>query len=348
MDVQTDEDGVETYVSKISPVSLEDFTEYQSIKNTTTQLNDAINNEEEGVLAQLNAVNDQLNQISNILGDDYIQFVITPIPTRNYSVIFKNKQDLVIKYKFKSVGSAGQTGPGTVTWKMGNTILAEETIYQNTTEKNDPNYNEDYNVFDFSQYAHVGKNEITGVFDNQAGSPVKEITWTINAVELSLDIIDFNRTKLYDDSVSVKYRVTGLGEGDSASVFFQLEEEKEPSIISFSSLDTQKIFTVPRQPHGSHLLSIYAEATINGTKLSTDKQFLDIMFTEDGNTTPIIRWPYDESLVLEQYSSFDFDYSVYDPQNPTANVKRYAKIQYTDNNTQKEVVANESWTNTAN
>lgn len=347
VDIQTDASGTETRVSKIAPVSFADFTEYQDIKSTTDQLNETINHEQTGILTQLTAVNEQLERISDLIGEDYVRFTILPIPNTYYSVLFKNKQDLVIKYKFESVnGTTGPTGPGSVVWKMGNQILAqEERIRQNIMDKNNPDYNNDYNSFDFSKYAHVGENKITGIFTDSMGN-TKDVTWTITAVDLSLNIIDFQETELYNDKIEIHYSVQGLGEDTSASVYFQLDNAT-PTVINFSSQDQRKTFTVAKQSHGSHLLSVYAKAIVDGATLTTNTQLLDLMCVEAGNNTPVIRWPYDSTLELEQYNAYDFNYSVYDPQNTVANITRKAEITYVDNNTNTQEVLIQSWNNTA-
>jgi hypothetical protein len=347
VDIQTDDNGVETRVSKIIPLSFADFTEYQDIKSATDQLNETINHEQTGILTQLTAVNEQLERISDLIGEDYVRFTILPIPNTYYSVLFKNKQDLVIKYKFESVnGTTGPTGPGSVVWKMGNQVLAqEERIRQNTMDKNNPDYNNDYNSFDFSKYAHVGENKITGTFTDSMGN-TKDVTWTITAVDLSLNIIDFQETELYNDKIEIHYSVQGLGEDTSASVYFQLDNAT-PTVISFSSQDQRKTFTVAKQSHGSHLLSVYAKAIVDGATLTTDTQLLDLMCVEAGNNTPVIRWPYNSTLELEQYNAYDFSYSVYDPQNTVASITRKAEITYIDNNTNTQQVLIQSWSNTA-
>jgi hypothetical protein len=60
-------------------------------------------------------INAQVSAISNKLGDDFVTFVVKPLPSRSYSVLATNQDRFVIKYKFSSKTEHDDTGPGKVT-----------------------------------------------------------------------------------------------------------------------------------------------------------------------------------------------------------------------------------------
>ena len=74
------------------------------------------------------------------------------------------------------------------------------------------------------------------------------------------------------------------------------------------------------QSHGSHTVQIYLTAMVNGKEITSPSVNFDIMFAEDGNTTPIIR-AVPQTEVRQQYTIIPIEYSVYQSSAVTSNIE---------------------------
>ena len=160
---ETGEDGSTHRTSIIETKTLSDLEEYVVLNKTTTDLSNKINNETTGLEAlhtEINEMTTEIQEIWNELGTAVAKLTITPVTPTYNAVLFEQKNNLVVKYKFKSIASGNQTGPGRAVWKVnGVEVKTENNIRQN--EDSNP---EDFNIFDFSSYAILGINTIEGVF----------------------------------------------------------------------------------------------------------------------------------------------------------------------------------------
>lgn len=338
---ETGEDGSTHRTSIIETKTLSDLEEYVVLNRTTTDLSNKINNETTGLEAlhtEINEMTTEIQEIWNELGTAVAKLTITPVTPTYNAVLFEQKNNLVVKYKFKSIASGNQTGPGRAVWKVnGVEVKTENNIRQN--EDSNP---EDFNIFDFSSYAILGINTIEGVFTDSYEN-TKKIIWTINTIKLELVVDNFDKTAINDDVVAINYRVTGLEEQASAQVYFELDG-KPLYNMSFAQGDPTKTYWLAKQSHGAHLLKIYATTKLGVVNVSSNVIFLDVMFKEKDKDTPIIAWPYSEKeLSLEQYRRQDFEYSVYTPNNPISEITLKAKLTYVDLNDDQEKTTEEEW-----
>ena len=77
--------------------------------------------------------------------------------------------------------------------------------------------------------------------------------------------------------------------------------------------------TIPKQAHGNYPLEVYLTAEVNGTTITSDSLFYDIIFLDENNSAPLIR-AVPRAHKGQQYSTTIIDYSVYTPGELLSNV----------------------------
>ena len=236
-------------------------------------------------------------------GTGGVATVITLTRITDSAVTVLYGDSALIAYNFTSEYAAGggDTGDGTANWYVGSRLVATETIPQGA------------NSFDISKYLTSGSNDVKLTVRDDEGN-LKSIRWTVNAINMYVTST-FNDTQTYSEDATFRY--TPYGDVEKTVYFILDGEEFSKTIITSSG--RQQSITIPHQTHGAHSLKVYCTATINNKLITSNAIYFDIMFTDEGNTAPIIRCAYDGSDV-QQYSAKIFKYSVYTPGNLTSNV----------------------------
>lgn len=210
-------------------------------------------------------------------------------------VVIKNDK-AVIKYSFSSVDSSGDdTGEGTATWKVGNSIVATSIALQGE------------NSFDLTDYITVGTQKITLSITDSAGT-VSVKTWTVQVVDVRLES-SFNDQFTYPiGTVSFDYVPYGAVE---KVIHLKLDGQELDQITTTSS-GLPMSYSIPTQTHGSHLLEAYITASINGVAIETNHIFKDILWYDPDSDVPVIGCVY-QNITVKQYDSINISYVVYDP-----------------------------------
>lgn len=207
-----------------------------------------------------------------------------------------------IRFNFKSIDSAGDTtGNATASWKVGNTIVATSTVVQGE------------NSFDITEYLKVGTNNIRLSVTDSFGT-VSTKTWTVTVIEFKIES-NFDDTLFY--SGETIFRFTPYG-NIQKKIVFKLDDIEIASVETTVS-GRQMTQTIPVQKHGAHLLEIYMTSKINEQVVQSNSVFKDIIWIDAQNTTPVIGCSVKEFNV-KQYSSYNINYVVYDPENVPASI----------------------------
>lgn len=208
----------------------------------------------------------------------------------------------VINYNFTSVDNSGDdTGSATGVWYVGNTKVGTQTIIQGK------------NSFDVTQYLHSGDNTVKLQVTDSVGS-VGTKTWTINVVEFYLEST-FDDTLVYSGEVTFRYTPYG---NISKTINFTIDGKTLGSTTT-AVTGRQLTYAIPAQIHGAHLVEVSMTAEINGKQVTSNKIVKDIMWTTEGDTTPIISCA-TKTASAKQYSNVAINYTVYDPSSSTTTV----------------------------
>lgn len=162
---------------------------------------------------------------------------------------------------------------------------------------------------------------VTASYVEQLGSDGESITvrssadWAVEAVNLRINLDEkflpgntWETTPIYGSTI---FSYTPIGNLEKI-VYFKIDDN-DPEEIVTSLNGTAMSYTIPRQTHGVHTLSVWCAGYIGSDFVSTDPYVYALMFVESGNNSPIIRIK--SPSTIEQYSSADIYYNVFDPLN---------------------------------
>ncbi len=236
---------------------------------------------------------------SVVLRIAYVEGYTTPlVATVNESV--------VVKYDFSGEDSAGDTNlDGTASWKVGNRIVATETVETGERE------------FDLSEYVTVGDNKVVLTITHATGA-VATKAWTVKVVDVRLESA-FDDTKVNDANKPVTFTFTPYG-GVNKTIHFLLDgEEIGTKTSSAAAAGLSDSFSIPAQIHGTHLFEIYMTADINGKTVESNHIIKDIIWYDTNSKIPVIGCTQQE-FTVRQHEAININYTVYDPSTETPSI----------------------------
>lgn len=215
------------------------------------------------------------------------------------------KEPGVIEYNVESLQDGVETGDITVTWKVNNTVVLDEIIKQGN------------NTFSLDGRVAAGNNGITATFVDSIGTSYTA-RWSVDVVDMYITST-FNDTTTYSGNANISFTAYGIV---NKTIYILLNGEKVYE-TDIATSGIQSSYILPHQPHGAHAVEIYCKATMNnGREIESEHLHYDVMFVDEGNLTPIIRWPLSNDALV-QFKATTFEYSVYTPNSLTSEVKLY-------------------------
>lgn len=168
-------------------------------------------------------------------------------------------------------------------------------------------------TIDISPYLSEGSNKVkVKVTDEDDIYATK--TWTVNAVALSISAT-LDDTTVYTDGVIFRY--TPIGNNIEKLIHFVIDGTQIDTATVTAS-NRQQTQLIPAQSHGSHRFECYATATVDGVSVTSNRLIYDVIWAEEGVSTPIIACSFTGST--SQYSTVAIPYIVYNPASLTANI----------------------------
>lgn len=163
------------------------------------------------------------------------------------------------------------------------------------------------NTLDISGYIGEGANEVKltcmDIYSNS-----KSLSYTVNAINLKITST-FDDSQIYSGDISVRYIPYGAVE---KTIHFVVDGVDTTAIVSETG--KQQTQVIPAMYHGAHLLKIYATAMINDAEIKSNELLFDILYVEEGATTPMIASAYSVTSVT-QGELVNIPFMVYDPSN---------------------------------
>lgn len=145
-------------------------------------------------------------------------------------------------------------------------------------------------------------------------------SWTVTLVNLSLVINDFNYNDIKTKDVNINYTVKG---DLNKTLYWSVdggELQSKPNISVFEYSDN---LFIPKQPHGSHTVEIYAKGTKAGSDVEIETkphEVLDIMFVDPESDVPVIRAVADGEAKRQQYGLIPINFTVYQKGKDTVDI----------------------------
>lgn len=163
------------------------------------------------------------------------------------------------------------------------------------------------NTLDISEYVGEGSNEVKltcmDVYSNS-----KSLAYIVNLVSLRVTST-FDDSQVYSGDISVRYIVYGAVEK-----IMHFVVDGTDTTVTVSETGKQRTQVLPAMSHGTHLLKIYATATINGVEVKSNELLFDILCAVEGATTPMISSACNVTSVT-QGELINIPFVVYDPSN---------------------------------
>ena len=219
-----------------------------------------------------------------------------------------------LSYIFSGTDSSGDAIlEGVATWKVGNTVVATETIASGE------------NSFNVTDYISIGTQKVTLSITDDAGSLVTK-RWTVQKLDVRLESTFDDKLTYPVGSVSFNYTPYGAIAKD---VHFILNDEEIGSVntsVSGIPLD----YDLNGLTHGSHLLEAYITATINNNTIRSNKITKDIMCVDPSSSIPVIGCT-QQKFNAKQHDTTNIVYTVFDPstESPTVTLSEDGVVLHT-------------------
>jgi len=217
-----------------------------------------------------------------------------------YKTVAQNT-NCVLSGTWSSIEDTLSTGSGILTIKVGGVIKSMASIPQGAFSVNIKDY--------LSPGSNSVKLVITDIYNN-----TRSINFTVTVVALSVSS-SFDASIAYSGSITFPYIPTGAVE---KTMHFVLDGT-EVGTATVTESGRQQTYTIPAQEHGSHTWKVYFTATIDGSTVTSNELYYDIICLEENETDPIISSPF-RGTTAEQYIAFTIPYFVYNPASLTSSV----------------------------
>ncbi|MGL6024131.1 MAG: leucine-rich repeat protein [Cetobacterium sp.] len=211
-------------------------------------------------------------------------------------------------YEFSSIDptSGEQTGNGSAVYNVNNKIVQRNNIPQ------------DYSVeFDATNHLVIGSNSIK--------ISVTDVYGTNRVLEYSIDVISVELQSKFDSNEvqygDISYYLTPIGRIEK-TIFVSIDDG-EPIVVQNNTSGTEIQVKLPKQSHGNHFIKSYFTAEVEGEQLTSNLIEVEILCVEENNSDVIYKIGA-STLEPSQYTSFDVNFLIYDPSNPTTMVEIYS------------------------
>lgn len=212
-----------------------------------------------------------------------------------------DSEDCYVSFTWSSVEDGMITGNGSLNIKVNGASKLVKNIEQGDVSIN------------IKEYLGVGSNVVR--------ITVSDVYGNSKTLALNVTIVAFSLTSTFDDSqaysgnITFPYTPTGSA---TKTMQFILDGSLVGS-VEVTTSGRQQNFTIPVQAHGAHTFEVYFTATVNDTIVESNHLYYDIIFTESGETKPIIASSFNIKK-MSQYYTVSIPYLVYTPNSLTSDV----------------------------
>lgn len=210
-----------------------------------------------------------------------------------------------IKIEWSSTEEDLPTGNGVLKVYVGGNVKASLEVAQGII------------TTDVSKYLATGSNLISfNISDTYGNNRTFNVTVTVEVLSLTSP---FDASTQYDSTILFPYIPKG---SVSKTMYFYLDGNLLGTYETSVS-GRQLTYTIPQQSHGSHTLRCYFECEINGQTVKSNELYYEITCIDPLSDETIIASSFDTTEV-QQFTTIQLSYSVYNPAGLTAEVQIYA------------------------
>lgn len=231
-----------------------------------------------------------------------VDFSFTGVDNK-YDYIFGLEDNCIIPMQWSSLENDEQTGSGTLKLLIDGVQkysknVAQGTLYEDVTE-------------------YLGNaTSVTLVFqlfDAYSNRRVKSF---------SITRIDLRIASSFDASVfqygTIYFTFTPYG-NIQKTIHFEVDGH-ELTPMTTGGYGRMMGYNIPAQEHGSHRLKVWYTGTIEGTEVSSNVLTYDLICVDASSDDVIIASPFSITSI-DQYSTINIPFIVYNPQSPTSDVE---------------------------
>lgn len=263
-------------------------------------------------------------------GSSYSTLVVTYVTPSKY-IISTSETDPSIKFKFYGTDSSNDSiAEATATWRVDGVVVKYGTVYGNN-----PDDTSDFNTFYLKELIDtnkikVGTNKLQLQVRDDSGALVTK-NWTIQLVDIRVEFDPYFSGIFTAGEVGwINYIPYGAVD---KKIIFKLHNgedvEQYSSNVSASFSGVPLSLKVNEHTHGSYLLEVYAEATIEGSEsaITSDSIFKDLVWFDSNSDTPIIAVAMQNIKMLES-EVVNIEFDVYDPTTDSPSIDIYDNDNY--------------------
>lgn len=205
-------------------------------------------------------------------------------------------EPVILKYKYTSIDGEGvNDGDGIGVISVENVTKARFRVIQGEVET------------DITNYLTNGTNTVKLTVENSEGT-TKTLIYTVTVIALTLTT-PFAEMNTYSGDVGFQYTITGNG---AKVIHFILDDDYEVGTETVTATNATRTFTIPVQPDGAHIFSVYAETEAEGTVIRSEELRLGMMWTSTEMTEKAVLINYNGGE-KQQGEIIQIPYLVYDP-----------------------------------
>ena len=206
-----------------------------------------------------------------------------------------------ITVTWSSLEDGVATGEGAMTVTVNDAKRIQRTVQQGSV------------TVDVGEYLTAGDNVVRIKIEDAYGNS-RTVRYSVSVIALSISS-SFDGTAVYTGAVTYTY--TPVGDVDKVVEFWIDGVKLGTTTVTVSG--RQQSFQIPQRTHGAHKFEVFFTATVEGNTVESNHLYYDLIWVEEGNTTPIIASTYQGGAV-SQYDTLAIPYRVYDPSNMSATV----------------------------
>lgn len=255
-----------------------------------------------------------------------------------------NENRIYLRFFYSSVDITGETHEASYTLKYNNSsIIREGTINSGAGDTQVTTGTwpaaprpAGYYEIDITDYCRLGTQTFNLAVN--VDNAVVNRTWTVNIIELRLES-NAPESMLIATGDTYKIAYTPYG-ALTKTLYVKVDgttigTQELGSATSGSELE----YTIPSQSHGAHRVTLYLQATLDGTDTTTEAINRDYIWynAEDENADPVIiasPWR-GRTYTAEQYSEIEIPYTVYNKNSNNFTVEYYYDYEEGEDNSER-------------
>lgn len=206
-----------------------------------------------------------------------------------------------LRFFYDSLENGVSTGAGTCTVQVGSKVVKTFNINPGSVK------------VDVAEFVKAGSNKVKVTCTDQYGV-YRSLTYTVS-------IIDLRITSTFDDTADftgdITFKYTPFGAIDKKVHI--LVDGTEVLAQDTKASGKQSTIVIPKQSHGSHVISVYLSATLDTSEIFSNTLVYEVICLEEGKIEPVMSSIYTEAEKT-QGDLVAIPFRVYDPTNTSSDV----------------------------